>query len=1178
MTTIDERIATQQAKVAALTAGRTPTTSAEGARMNRIAAQPTGPIDFGSPELNQQAADSQALLDAQVAAARTFPDAASAKKAAEVLTENADVWDADRLEKGWSRVKTFVSENPDAVKQFAQESTLDKWKTTTIETSPMPSTFEARRRKLEDPLARVIIPKRRLEDLSPDSRERVMAEEEKGGLDTVSGFGDNVIDVMHAAVQFDSPRMKRLFMEAAVRDDIEEAGIELPEGAEVVGLNENLQEVQFLKPTEDGKLRWTLANSEVVRMQDIGVIADPSELLSALGSVAGTVLTKSRIAGEFAGDIVGRNIGLAIEYALSNGEVTPEDMQAAVMGTPFESAFETIASRVLGRIIDTPARRRRVLAEGDNATRAQENIAETADAVEIVNDITGKRLQVTPAEAANIEKALIEQRSKEKNLPAKKRQGLEAERFANQRVLSEATDKALGPTATSPNYDPYTAVENVSNTVADAHRRAAISDEVIIPTTHQIEDGVEVRTFAFADDVSAGSLNAGPEFDQGVRVFVDHDTQSLVVKDVFAGAKSQGQTLALLDRAWADTAQLGYRMGTDKSVSASAQKMMTRLEGLGWSFSRNPAAKTDPRTGNIFTEDGSPAFFVEGAPGEVVLTKEFREDAFDRMAIEGELESFEQMLPAAQELANDANTSLLNILGWRKQARHSNYTLDNPSSTGLRQQIRAVQNRLNTSLTGVEAAEADKVLRAATRREVDDEGNEFLAGLANEQLDFANVLSARDRLSRIALETEDPDVVGIVRTLDNLINNSTARTLKGNPIAQSTRSNITNAIAASRTAQGFVTEASNIINSSRLFQKNRNGEFLYTNLKDWDSLMAGGARFIKNLKPLIDGSPTLKRESAAVLRELYRDKVFTDGRWSRTKHESFMGRYSESLEVVFEADDLAALARFDLTGNGKGVWDRLVAKQTARAARASAFVGKADAVVDPIKINPRAIIESISKQPFGRTAAYMRWVAKNDPKQFAQLQDAAKEQIRSRLQTKYFDPEVAGPQTRAKANQLTVWLNENERVIRDVLGEEYWAGIRATVRANDVTTRGFRIKGTADETQTIITRAFRSLIGPLTKPQRQLTAVQFARTRIAARKALRMLSSPEAIRDIGVAAKNGVTVESQAGIALMSRLGLWSEFGIVGDPADPAYQAAAMEIWQQLKEDTIGEEVEQEQP
>ncbi|GAF87016.1 unnamed protein product, partial [marine sediment metagenome] len=146
---------------------------------------------------------------------------------------------------------------------------------------------------------------------------------------------------------------------------------------------------------------------------------------------------------------------------------------------------------------------------------------------------------------------------------------------------------------------------------------------------------------------------------------------------------------------------------------------------------------------------------------------------------------------------------------------------------------------------------------------------------------------------------------------------------------------------------------------------------------------------------------------------------------------------------------------------------------------------------------------------------------------------------------------------------------ENEQTIRSVLGEDYWANLRGIVRANDVTTRGFRVKGAADDTQTIVTRIFRSLIGPLSKPQRQLTAAQFARARLGARKALNMLSDPEAIRAISTAAKQGVSMESAAGIALFSRLGFWSEFGIIGDPASPEYQQAAQEIWQQLKEDTL---------
>ena len=1096
----------------------------------------------------------------------------------------------EMYERSINLLKDYETRNPGEMAKFNKSANLSQFETEMIERSPVDSSFEARQKKQRDITSRVMLPRRKLEDLPEDSRERVLRNEELSGLDTTTGFGDNIVEVMHAAAQFDSPRVKRAFLESSVRDEIEAAGITLPEGAEVVGLNENLNEVMYLRPTKDGKLRWTLSNSENFRVQDFGMIADPSELLSMVGSVVGTVATKNKAIGEFAGDLVGRNVGLAIEYAISSGEVTPEDMGAAMMGTPFESAFETIASRVIGRVIDIPGRKSRVLAADEKAvTDAQANIAETADALDTINRINGpdgRKVSVTPAEAANQDKALVTQRSKEKNLPSKKKEALEVERLNNQRALGEATENSLGPTASSTSYNPAQAVADIQETVGAAHRAARHPDAtpetpLITKTSENLDNGVEVRTYSFSGDEAKFSTSAelgGEGFNQGARVIVSHDTQEVLLHDLFAGTKTQGQTIALLNEAYTDTAALGYSMGSGNIVSPSAQKMITRLEGMGWSVAESPNAVKLPN-GHIRTTDGSPVYTVVGAPGEVVLSREFAQDSFDRMAIEGELEQFEAMLPAAQQYANDANTNLLNILGWNKQRRYSNYSIDNPGSTGLRTQIRALQNRNRTALTQSEATDGERLLAAATRREVDEEGNDFLTGLASEQLDFANVITARDRLARIAQETEDPDALRLVQTLDNLIKNGTTRTAKGNVIAASTRKNITDALANTRSASKFVEEAQQTINASRLFEKNKNGEYLYTNLKDWDSLMAGGARFIKNMRPLIDGSPILKKESAAVMRQLYRERVMPDGVWSRTRHNTFMNRYSESLPVVFNEADMAELAKYELASGKGGVWNRLVGRAQERAAKATSFVDGAkgapkptgDAPPSAIKINPKSIIASINSQPPQRTAAYMRWVRKNDPAQFAQLQEAAKHQIQTDLQTKFFSPDAAGQMTRAKANRLSAWVDGNKDTIREVLGEEYYANIRAIAKANDVSTRAFRVKGTAEETQTILTRTFRSLIGPLSRPQRQLTAAQFARTRLSARRAIRMMSDPAAIREIMAATKNGVTMESQAGIALFSRLGLWSDFGVVGDPADPEYQAQAMTIWNQLKEDTLGE-------
>ena len=1077
-------------------------------------------------------------------------------------------------------LERFEEQRPGQLSKAHAAREIDSWEAGVIDAQPHASSFELnqRRRNLGPSGDIAFRPARRLEDLPPDSYERVVREAELAGLDTTSGFGDNIWEVMKAAAQFDSPHVRNMFMETAVRSAIDEAGVTIPDGYQVVRNHPDLGTPMYLKPTEDGKLRWTLADPQYSSFKDIGIIADPSDLLSAIGAGVGTAMTGNRLIGELAGDMVGRNVGLLIEMLISRDMLKEDEVYKAFGIGLLESGGETAVSRAGGRVMDRLTRGNRVLVDPRaNTSDIEQHISETADMMETIETITGRALSLTPAEAAGSASALRIQRSKEANLSSAQQISLANERDINANILAEANEKAMGPR------DPGAMDKNAYQAVEELPIAAKSADQkknkelVTRSRTYDPENrDVELIDFAFTDDVSTGStFRAEDGFDKGVRLEVDRALERTVLTDAFAGQHSQGNTIVLLDRAWREAQEIGYPMYTSSSISPSAQKMIKRMEEMGWRFDPavDPSDIKIAANGNMYSESGEPLFKIVGAPGEVTLTKPFREDGFEKMALESELRTYEEMLPAAQQWANEAQDNLLGTIGWKPQSRTSNYYVVNDARTGLRTQIRAIQNRFDQALTGVEAQGANRLLRQSIRTATDEEGNDFLTGLAGDTLDLGNLIRARDAMAEVAAKTQDPDAIRLVQTIDNLLKNGTVKTNKGTTVAASRRTTINEQIRSVSEAQDAVHEAASAVNVGIIFKKNADGEYINTTPQQWRTLLKGRS-FLVNLAPVVGNSTGIRAESARVLRGLYRDEVMPNGAaWSRAKHDKFMSDYAESINHVFDENDVSQLQAYDLQGGAGELWEKLVNKATFRAERARAMTGatRTPTGPDPIAIQPTRIIESLNSQNWIQVQGYMDWVRRTDPKHFEVLQEQGRQQIQNHLKHKVFSGDEL---TRSQSKHLTEWYDENGRAMRLLLGEEYYQQLGAIVRGVDSATVIKSVSAPAEDVLTTTIKWVRTTFGVLTRPQRMLTAGQWTQARLSARAAVNMLSKPEAVRDITLAVRHGLDPKSQAFVAMLTRHGFFSDMGIVGDPDSPEFQAQVAGYFNDMQEWARGEDVE----
>lgn len=989
---------------------------------------------------------------------------------------------------------------------------------------------------------------------SEGSREAVLRQVEKQGVDTTTGFGD-FGEVFGAAKEFNSPTARATYMDGIVRRNLEEAGIEVPKSLQVVDVHPDLEEMMFLRPTEDGKLKWTLAEAEFFRPQDVAAIADLPSTLSAVGAGAAAMLpVKHPLLTEFAGDYLGRQAGNALEYLWASGEVSNEEVQSVFGGQALmESALETGISRATGRVVDfakTRGKSRITERDPDRASELDASIQETADTLEALQQLTSREFNITRREASNRDIDIQEQAAQESKLKSANRATLERIRTDNVRALAEANDAIARNHSTTdlPAYEPYTVARQARDSVIRLRNEYGT---VAAPEVEHFRGGRVARYF-YKDSKAPTSANAKPQ--AGVTVVFDDDAGVAMIDNIADAPNFRGGMPALFEEAFKDSAMGDYALVSGRQLSREADAMMQRLSDKGWQVTKNPNAVLEDGVWKV--PDGSPVYTVDAAPGEVLAKGDVATAEFDRRKVEGTLEDLESLLPAAEQMSNEANSLLRGAIKWSEQRQTSGYALDNPRTSSLRAHLRRIQNRVDNALTGAEASEADRKLAALIRKEEGEEGETILSGLAGEELDIGNFLTARDKVLEIAERTGDQDMARVATTMDNMLRRGNIYTNKGNLVADSTRANINARVDDARRAQERVVSTASEINANVMFKKNANGEYVNTTPKDFDTLLASGSRFMKHLKPLIESNPAIKLEAINAINEQYRKRVLDKG-WTRAKHETFMARYSNAMDAVMSPEQVRLLQEFPLQ-NRRSAWDSEVARSRSIVQRQIDRLGMSKN--DPTNVNPENIIGSLSKMGRAGAEIFMRDLNRSDPRLAAALRETSIEQTRRFLHETFFNVDK-GVSRLKMADDLRMWLGDNKETLRAVHGEMYVRDLQTVVNAHLLDARRRRIPGFTPETQGDVIRVTRSLLGPLSKPQRQITAGNMVRQRFLANKILEVYSDPAKLRELRSA--KGISPLSRAGIAVLSRMGIWEAAGLAED--DPQFLPKAREFLEQIQ-------------
>jgi hypothetical protein len=1115
-------------------------------------------------------------------------------------------------------IRAFVQENQEQLPQMKQDYDASEWKKENIESSPMVSTRlitaqnEAMKARRSEGLAyaytggragggNVPLPMT-VADLpyaSPDSREGIIQRMESEGVNTTGGIGD-FGDNMAMAVKLNGSQAQAAAITGVVMDDLEQAGIKLPEGVRPIYVNEELQQLEALVPTEDGKVRRTLVEPEFFNVNSLGQLADLEEAFAGIYAATAEFRGLGRTASvakhpfirELTGDIAGRNVGIMLEaiIGIPGGSTTLDDVAEAFSPTEnlWDSMTNTATSRTMirtGRYIKGKFVGKNRLAGMTSGSETiddvAENVAESKKALEEVNTIladdiadgsvlpvtiesgsfSAKEAQRTNSRARRISSANAD------NLELIRRERIKSQGVAAQRV-AERNAPAADPTY-RPDSDPVIDVGDATKLV-NKHRASVGDVDVQRPPPGQGFANTKRYTFvgegAEQADTGAGTLQGN------VGIDVDFYPEHVVIRNAFAGKEFAGSQERLFTRVLDDAQGAGLEVFTDATMSPSALKAVAARERRGYAFELH-ADVTQKQVDDaiekgtvITTPDGAPLYRLRSRPGEIVAPREVADAKFDRQVFEAELDEVGDLLPAAQMRAEQANAFLKESIGWSEQKQISGYTVVNPANSGVRKSIRRITNRRDNALTGTEVSAADQKLVAMVRKAKDEEGGEYLTGLNDEALDLGNLLTARESINRMAKESGDPDLIQLVKEIDNLAKNGTVLNRGSGRAVPARRAAINESIQRARGAQDTADHISATLMASKMFKKNVNGEYVNTSIDGLATVLKDGP-YMTHMKPVLDAAPDLQLQAREALSTLYNQKVLGGSGFTPTKLDNFLRNYDTALRSAFSEAEYRNLASVAPPTGGMSRIEKSRQRQDRMWEETRARLVPDQS---PITItNPSDIIGSLNSNTVGPTRAklFMQDLDRLDPRLAARVRQEAIEQTQQQLHRKFFDV-TQDTSNLSTGIKLRDWFTDNRKVLEAVHGPEYVRELNSVVKAAEMDARRAIVKGKLPETQHDVIRVTRSLLGPLSRPQRQITAANYVNQKRLALQVMNIYSDPKQL-DLLLSSSqipDGLSARSQAGIALMTRLGVFEAVGIPtpNDLNDPAFQEQVSALYDQM--------------
>ena len=1062
---------------------------------------------------------------------------------------------------------------------------------------------------------------------APGSWDEAIRNEEKDGLDTTTGaLGFQEQFNLARKVNGSNAQFRLLYSMA--KDNLEQAGIALPSGMHPLKYNENLQQLEMLVPTEDGKVRRVLVEPELMNIASLGKVADVEELMAMTGATLSQMTPKglsgrtlTRLAqrhpalAEFAGDFGWRNAGIVLEGLLDaealGGDTGLTDVVDALTGrdqgsmwevllgpNTGESASGTIASRIFGRVFQGGGNRGRKnineTIEADMRTgsteaeavarqreRIDSNIQEAADTLEELQRLTDVPVTFDRGQISDSAVEIATQRGRTERLTPEEKVDMEVIRKRNWEAFEDATESVHASRITNPDKNAEVMVEELS-----ALERSGVEAAGDIGFTRIPTGTGERLVFGWNQGTGHTSLRGklgargdkldgyGSELEgarAGAKVEIDRDNKEIMITYLMADEAFPDAAPLMLERILEEVTPYlnsNYRLLGDMQITQYSAAMIRSLEDAGVVMApgRRLVATDAGEVTWIRSAEGDPTFEVLQIPGTSFTRVPMEKEVvpFDEVRLGSMLENDLAQLETLKNWSEVYDASLYANIGFNRETGRSTYQVFNPKNSKLVKIANELLANVEEGLSGAQVAREDALLGAMFVKSADEEGYPVLQGLVEEQLDAGQLLRSRAVLKDVYERTSDPRVKEVYDAVNDLLYDGKWM-WKGKEVDLGTRAMVGNSLSrADKAAEDLVTKQS-MIESSHLFKRNAEGELVHTTLKDFGSLMSTNNKFFKHIDPWIKAAPENFDNMRSVLFELYNKEVLEKG-WTAASHRSFFNKYDTAVNKLLSPDEANNLRNVHFTSGGENPIvaraDHYRRRNMALSAYGTMEPGNLLGSISRISTGvDRAAGIPLPKNPIKRVRAYLNNVRALSEQSYRDLQDNSLREVQNRMQKLFFGPDAKADPTK-QVKQFREWLDKpltqggasNKEILRELHGDQYVTDLEAIWRGMHMDVRRFKMQGSSPLLQGDIIRTSRTLMGPLNVWQRRVSASNWVRLRLHAKRALDVMSDPAKVRELQ--AHKGYPVRSRPGMAVLARIGIlpYTGWDGEGEMPDDAYQ------------------------
>jgi hypothetical protein len=1056
-----------------------------------------------------------------------------------------------------------------------------------------------------------------VEDIPPvaeGSRAAVMQAEEAAGLDTMSGL-TSFSEQFNLARKVNGSSAQFNMLYALAKDNLEREGVTLPEGMHPVNYNDNLGQLEALVPIEkeDGEMgvKRVLIDAEFMRVADLGSAADVEEWMAGIGGVLSQIpgagvakgatsraaqkfAQKHPAISEFVGDFGWRNTGVVLEGILDaealGGGTSLADVAESLEGNLSESGFNTVFSRMAGRLMpggsghkkeEIEMLRTQYFRTGDTPQETidravksvDETIEESAQTLEALQKMTDRRITIDRGQATGSKAEIAVQGGREARLNPREATELTARRQETQEALKDAVDTVhKGRMATNPEAFPgvtqtqtQKAIDVNSKAPRDISHSTLESDDLVEHWWKWNQGSGEVNMGGFGKgEQTLANQNELTGLGSGAKVLVDKTDKSITIKYIGEDTNFPGGTGAMLERILYDLKDVpsDYRIISDTKMSQFSMAMIGRLEKEGWGIRPNDVLWHE-KNGNVewtIAPPGEGVFEITSVPGRMTRIPLIDDmPRYEAERLGGVLDKDLEFIDEAAGLNQFYGVKLSSVIGWQTDKAKSIFHLANPRTSKFNKFATQLQARMKTALTGSEVSQADALLGATFLKQTDEEGYRIIEGLTNPTLDYGALLRSRDSLAAIADRTGDVEVRNLVDAADEMLANGRILDNFGNPATDAQVTSIRTALSDSKMAAESLRNAESRMVSNPLFKRNVDGEYINTDLNTLGNHLRSGSKFMQHVKPWLNGNPEAHLEVQHAVGSLYRKEVLNGG-FDRAKHTAFLDKYDTVMKEVFGEKAIRMFKNHNFDGAGGNIL-------TTRVDRGISINNK---LSEWGTLRPGHIMEDLrdmavrtnSGNPRARMKTYMQKLELLSPELAQQVRTDSLEETRRLINGTFFPSKQGADWTPMQGvDAFEQFIKDNEVAMKVLHGDQYVTDLKTIRRGMHMDARRMNISPEAAQLQGDVVRTSRTLMGPLSVFQRRVSAANWIRLRLEARKAVEVLSDPAKLRALHAGAQH--PARSRPGVATLIRAGMITGTGWNGGEGVASWQEMPEEVYQQ---------------